>query len=139
MRTRDVLLIPVAALGVMIVNVAISVGVVWAYSAFVHPGQPFAHYQSFAEASAPISSVVAGIPLMLFAGMMLARGRPRRAAFAAAGAAALLYILLDLAALLGAGAAGAIWFLAALSHTTKLAAALAGAALALRRMPAEMA
>ena len=137
MRGRDVLMIPAVALGVMIVNVAISFGVVWVYSAFFNPGQPFAHYQGFAETAAPISSVVAGIPLMLLAGMMLARGRPRRAALVAAGAAALVYIVLDLAVLLGAGAEGGIWFWAALSHASKLAAALAGAALAARPVPAE--
>ena len=59
--------------------------------------------------AAPVSSVVAGIPLMLLAGCLLARGRPKRAALLAAGAAALVYILIDLAILLGAGAAGGIW------------------------------
>ena len=130
MRRRYLLLIPAAALAVMIANVAISFGVVWFYSTFISPGQPFARYQDFAETAAPISSVVAGIPLMLLAGFLLARGRERRAALLAAGAAALVYILLDLAILLGAHASGSVWGWAALSHTTKLAAALAGAALA---------
>ncbi|HVQ09472.1 MAG TPA: hypothetical protein VMS43_13655 [Allosphingosinicella sp.] len=136
MKRRDLLLIPAAALTVMIANVAISFGIVWVYSTFISPGQPLSHYQSFAATAAPIGSVVAGIPLMLLAGFLLARGRQRRAALLAAGAAALLYILLDLAILLGAHAGGSVWGWAALSQATKLAAALAGAALAIRRTPA---
>lgn len=136
MRRRDLLLVPAAALGVMIANVAASFGMVWVYSTFISPGQPLSHYQSFAETAAPISSVVAGIPLMLLAGFLLGRGRQRRAALLAAGAAALLYILLDLAILLGAHASGSVWGWAALSQATKLTAALAGAALAARRTQA---
>ena len=133
MKRRDLLLIPAAALGVMIANVAISFGMVWVYSTFISPGRPLSDYQSFAATAAPISSVVAGIPLMLLAGYLLARGRQERAALLAAGAAALVYILLDLAILIGAHASGSVWVWAALSHATKLAAALAGAALATRR------
>lgn len=136
MKKRDLLLIPAAALGVMIANVAISFGIVWVYSTFISPGQPLSYYQTFAAAAAPIGSVVAGIPLMLLAGFLLARGREKRAALLAAGAAALLYILLDLAILLGAHASGSVWGWAALSHATKLLAALAGAALATRRTSA---
>lgn len=130
MKRRDLLLIPAAALAVMIANVAISFGVVWVYSTFLSPGQPLSHYQSFAETAAPIGSVVAGIPLMLLAGYLLGRGRQKSGALLAAAAAALVYIVLDVAILVGAHAGGSIWAWAALSHATKLAAALAGAALA---------
>lgn len=132
---RDFLLVPAAALGVMIANVAISVGLVWAYSTFVNPGQPFSRYEAFAATAAPISSVVAGIPLMLLAGYLLAKGRPRRGALLAAAAAALLYIFLDLAIVLGAQAGGSNWGWEALSHATKLLSALAGAALRGVRTP----
>ena len=133
MKMRDLLLIPAAALGVMIANVAISFGIVWVYSTFINPGHPLFYYQGFAEAAAPIGSVVAGIPLMLLAGYLLARGREKHAALLAAAAAAMVYILLDLAILLGARASGPIWIWAALSYATKLGAALAGAAIATRR------
>jgi hypothetical protein len=132
MKRRDFLLIPATALAVMIANVAISFFMVWVYSTFIDPGHPLAYYEAFAESAAPIGSVVAGIPLMLLAGYLLGRGRPRRAALLAAGAAALVYIVLDLAILIGAHAAGSVWLWAALSQVTKLAAALAGAALATR-------
>ncbi len=133
MKRRDLLLIPAAALAVMIANVAISFGIVWVYSTVLNPGEPLSHYQAFAATAAPIGSVAAGIPLMLLAGWLLGRGRPKRAALLTAGAAALVYIVLDLAILLGAHASGSIWAWAALSHATKLPAALAGAALATRR------
>jgi hypothetical protein len=120
MKKRDLLLVPGAALAVMIANVAIGFGIVWAYSAFVNPGRPLSHYQGFAETAAPIGSVVAGIPLMLLAGSLLGRGRQRRAA------------LLAVTILVGAHAGGAVWGWAALSHATKLAAALAGALIARR-------
>ena len=140
MKRRDLLLVPAAALGVMIANVALSFGMVWVYSTFISPGQTLARYQGFAETAAPIGSVVAGIPLMLLAGYLLGRGRETRDARLAAGAAAVVYILLDVAVLIGAQAGGSVWGWAALSHATKLAAALAGAALATRqRSPASAA
>ena len=132
MKRRDLLLVPAAALGVMIANVAASFFMVWVYATFIDPGHPHAYYQAFAETAAPIGSVVAGIPLMLLAGYLLGRGRPKRSALLVAGAAALIYVLVDLTILIGAGASGSIWVWAALSHATKLAAALAGAALATR-------
>jgi len=136
MKRWDLLLIPAAAVGVMIVNIVISFAMVWAYSTFVSPGQTLSHYEAFATTAAPIGSVIAGIPLMLLAGHLLGKGRDRRGALFAAGAAALFYILLDSTILIGAHAGGQIWFWAALSHATKLAAALGGAALAARRIPA---
>jgi hypothetical protein len=133
MKKRDLLLVPAAALAVMIANVAISFGIVWAYSTFISPGQPLSHYQGFAATAAPIGSVVAGIPLMLLAGYLLGRGRQKRGALLAAAAAALVYIVLDVTILVGAHAGGSIWAWAALSQATKLAAALAGAALGAAR------
>ena len=129
MKRRDFLLIPAAALGVMIANVAISVGVVWVYSTFVEPGRSVADYEGFAMTAAPVSSIVAGIPLMFLAGFFLARGRSGGAALAAAGAMALLYIAVDAALMLAAGAGGDMWVLEAISYSTKLLSALAGAKL----------
>ena len=132
MKKRDLLLVPAAALGVMVLNVAISFAVVWAYSTFLAPGQSLSHYEAFATTAAPVGSVVAGIPLMLLAGFLLAKGRTRRGALLAAGACALIYILLDVAILIGAHASGAIWGWATHSQATKLLSALAGAALRTR-------
>ena len=109
MRRRDVIVIPATAIGVMVLNVAISFGVVWVYATFVEPGRPVSHYEAFAVAAAPVSSVVAGIPLMFLAGLLLSRGRTARAALSAAGAMALLYIVVDAAILLAADAGSAVW------------------------------
>jgi hypothetical protein len=132
MRRRDLLIIPAAAIGVMIVNVAVSFGVVWVYATFVEPGRADSYYEAYAMRTAPISSVIAGIPIMLLAGFLLAGRRSRRAAFQAAGAAALVYIAIDLAILVAARAPEAVWPWAAASHSTKLLSALAGAALRIR-------
>ena len=129
MKKRDFLLIPAAALAVMIANVAASFFMVWVYATFIDPGRTLSYYQAFAEAAAPIGSVVAGIPLMLLAGYLLAKGRERRAALLAAGAAALFYIAIDTAFQLAAGANATVWAWVGLSHATKFSAALAGAAL----------
>jgi hypothetical protein len=128
MRPRDFLIIPATSLGVMILNVAISIGVVWVYATFINPGQPFSRYEVFADTAAPISSIVAGIPLMLLAGFFLSRGRSARAALLTAGAMALVYIVIDSAIMLAAAAGSGVWAWEAISHSTKLLAALAGAA-----------
>ena len=136
MRVRDFFLVPAAAIAVMALNVAISFAVVWVYSSFVDPGHEAAYYEAFAMRVAPISSVIAGIPLMFLAGFLLAKRRSRRSALLVAGAAALFYILVDTSILVAAGAGQVVWPWAALSHATKLLSALAGAALGADR-PAE--
>ncbi|HLL31747.1 MAG TPA: hypothetical protein VK403_12195 [Allosphingosinicella sp.] len=130
MRGRDFIVIPAAALAVMVLNVAIAFGIVWLYSTFLDPGQPASHYEAFATRAAPVSSVIAGIPLMIAAGFLLAKGRPGRSGLAAAAAAALFYIIVDTAILLSVEAGRDVWMWAALSHATKLLSALAGARLA---------
>jgi hypothetical protein len=132
LRRSDFLRVPLAAVAVMAANVAVSVAVVWAYSSFVAPGGAPADYAAFAERAAPVSSVVAGVPLMLLAGALLARRRSPRAGLAVAGSAALVYAAIDLAVLVAAGASGGIWLWAAASWLTKLLAALAGARLVRR-------
>lgn len=128
MWPRDVVIIPVAAIAVMALNVAISFGAVWVYS-LVDPGHPAAYYEAFAMRIAPVSSVIAGIPLMLLAGFLIAKGRSARSALIAAGAVALVYIAIDFAILLAAGSGRDVWPWAAASHATKLLSALAGAKL----------
>ena len=129
MRLRDVIVILATAIGVMVLNVAISVGVVWVYSTIVEPGRSASHYEAFAVTAAPASSVVAGIPLMLVAGFLLSRGRTARAALSAAGAMAVLYVVADVAIVLAADSGRHVWASEALSYSTKLLSALAGATL----------
>lgn len=135
MRLRDVILVPAAAIGVLVLNVAISVVVVWVYSTFIEPGRPVSHYEAFAIEAAPVSSLVAGLPLMILAGYLLSGGRTARAALSAAGAMALLYILVDAAILMAAGAGNDAGIGEAFSYSSKLLSALAGAKLGASRSP----
>ena len=133
MKARDLIVVPVAAITVMVLNVAISFGVVWLYSSFVDPGHPASYYEAFAMRVAPISSVIAGIPLMFLAGLLVARRRPGRRGLLAAAAVASLYILLDSGILMSVGGSRDIWMWAVVSHVTKLLSALAGARYAMTR------
>jgi len=116
------------ALAVMVLNVAISFAIVFFYATFIEPGHPEAFYLAFATRTAPISSVVAGVPLMFIAGMLIARRRERRAALIAAGATALIYIAVDSAIMIAAGATPDAWTWELISYPTKLLAAIGGAA-----------
>ena len=105
MTRGDLIRAPVAALLVMAANVVVSIAVVWAYSTFVAPGLAVADYEAFAMRAAPVSSVVAGVPLMLLAGFLVARRRPLRSGLPPAAAVALLYIAIDAAIVTAAGPA----------------------------------
>jgi hypothetical protein len=133
MNARDFVVIPAAALAVMVLNVAIAFALVWIYSSVFDPGHPASYYEAFAMRAAPISSVVAGVPLMFAAGLLIARTRPARRGLAVAAAAALLYVIVDTGILLSADAGAGVWAWAALSHATKLLSALAGARLGANR------
>lgn len=128
MRPRDVLILAGYALAVMALNVAASFAMVLFYAIFVEPGHSEAFYEAFAMRSAPVSSVVAGVPLMFIAGMLIARRRERSAALIAAGAIALVYIVVDAAIIIAAGAAPDTWTWELISYPTKLLAAIGGAA-----------
>lgn len=133
MHLRDLFIVPAFFIAVMVLNVLISFAVVWAWSMFVEPGRPEAYYQAFALKAAPISSVAAGVPLMLGAGWLIARGRDRRGGLMAAGAVALLYIVVDVAILVALQVEATDWFWPLISYPTKLLAGLAGGWLATRR------
>lgn len=133
MRLRDLLIVPAFALAVMVLNVLIAFGVVWVWGTFFEPGHPQAYYEAFALKAAPVSSIIAGIPLMLGAGWLIARKRERRPGLIAAGAVALVYIVADTAMVLAAQAEATDWLWELVSYPTKLLAALAGGFLATRR------
>jgi hypothetical protein len=133
MRLKDLLLVPAFFLAVMILNVAISFVVVWVWGTFFEPGHPEAYYQAFAQKAAPVSSVVFGMPLMFGAGWLIACGRTRHDGLMAAGAVALLYVVVDVAILLALKVEAQHWFWPLISYPTKLIAGLAGGWLATRR------
>jgi hypothetical protein len=121
------------ALLVMIANVAGTVLYMVVYGHFIDPGHEQAYYDAHVEAAAPYCSIIAGIPLMFFAGWFA--GGWWRGEFALRSALAiwLIYALIDLAIILAVGATSRMTVLVAVSLLTKLAAVYFGAALAGRR------
>ena len=114
------------ALGVMIVNVLISVLYVVVYSYLIDPGHEEAYYQAHAQLSAPYSSIIAGMPLMFVAGRWIGRKFPKGNSVKAALLVWLVYFLLDFAIIAAAGALAQIAVLFAISFATKVGAALLG-------------
>jgi hypothetical protein len=120
------------AVPAMVLNVAAAFLWVFIYSMLIAPGQDEAAYQAYAMRAAPWCSVIAGIPILLFAGWLLARwhgGGWRTGIFAAVA-----YVVLDAIILLAAGALFAFPGIEALSYATKLGAAACGGLLAGRRL-----
>lgn len=120
------------AVGAMVLNVAAAFLWVAIYSLLIAPGQEKAAYEAYAMRVAPWSSVIAGIPIMLAAGWLLARwhgGGWDTGIWAAAA-----YIVLDVIILAAAAGMAAFSPVVALSAVTKLAAAALGGALAARSL-----
>lgn len=114
------------ALGVMIVNVLISILYVAFYSFVIDPGHDEAYYQAYAQAAAPYSSIIAGIPLMFLAGRWIGSKFPKGNSVKAALLVWLVYFLIDLAIVAAVGALAQIALIFIISFTTKLAAAYLG-------------
>lgn len=109
-------------------GIACSVLVVWVYSAFLAPGRPMTDYQAFAQASAPVVSVIAGPLVTYLAIRLLVRKSQGREALLLAAFAMGLYALLDLSVLVMSRPSPGVWGLAALSLSLRVAAAWAAAA-----------
>lgn len=117
------------ALLLMVLNVAVSFGVMWVYGHFINPGHEQAFYEMEAQRIAPWSSVVAGVFLFFGAGWVFAKRRPARNALAFAAAFVVLYALIDVGIIAAVGGLAAMGVIVALSMVSKSIAALAGAAL----------
>ena len=125
MKALDFLKAFGVALGVMIVNVALSFAVVLAYSLWVEPGHDEAYYQGAAQWIAPWSSIAFGWLLFFVACYVLSRKADRNAlAFAIAAFA--VYAAFDLSILAATAQLTAIAPIVALSLSSKLAGAIAG-------------
>ena len=121
------------ALGVMIINVVISILYVVVYSFLIDPGHDEAYYQAHAQVAAPYSSIIAGIPLMFLAGRWIGGKFPQGNRGKAALLVWLVYFLIDFAIIAAAGALGQIALLFAASFSTKFIAAYLGGLSAQRR------
>ncbi len=124
-KNRWVWIIP-AAIAVLIVNVAIHVLYMVAYSYVIDPGRDMEHYQAHAELSAPYSSIVVGMPLMFFAGRWIARKFGARWSLTAALLVWLVYFLIDITIIILVGEVSRMALLLTISFSTKFVAAYLG-------------
>ncbi|MDX6613319.1 MAG: hypothetical protein QOD75_2505 [Blastocatellia bacterium] len=116
-----------SAIAVMIINVAIHILYIVAYSYVINPGHDAAFYQAHAQVSAPYSSIVVGIPLMFLACRWIGRKFAARFVITAALLVWLVYFLIDMTVFLFAGELSSrLALLVIISVLTKLAAAYLG-------------
>lgn len=132
-RNRWWLAVPTAFV-VLIVNVAIHIIYMIVYSYLIDPGHDEAHYNAYAQLSAPYLSIVAGIPLMFLAGRWIGRKFPKENSIKAAVLVWLVYFLIDLTVIALAGALASVALLFIISFVTKLAAAYLGGLSAVKQM-----
>jgi hypothetical protein len=83
----------------MALNIAASFLWVWIYSITVAPGHDEAFYQAYAQRAAPISTIVAGTPILFAAGWLSARKAPADRAILAGALVGIIYAAVDLAAM----------------------------------------
>ena len=121
------------ALGVLVVNVLISILWVAVYSLLINPGQDATYYQEYAQTAAPYSSIIAGMPLMFLAGRWIGSKFPAKNSVKAALSVWLLYFLIDFAVIAASGALAQIALLFTISFVTKLGAAYLGGLSAQKR------
>ena len=135
-KNRWVWIIP-SAIAVMIINVAIHVLYMVAYSYVINPGHDAAYYQAHARVSAPYSSIVVGMPLMFLACRWIGRKFAARFVITAALLVWLVYFLIDITAILfAAELSSRLVLVFIISSVTKFAAAYLGG-LAARKQVAE--
>ena len=115
------------AILVMIANVVCSVLYMVVYGYLIDAGHDQEYYNAHIQMAAPYCSIVAGIPLMYFAGWWVSGWWNRTLGFRGAWVVWGTYAVIDLAVLLVAGISAGIVFLFAVSMGTKLASALLGA------------
>lgn len=126
MKALDVLKAFGVALGIMVVNVAISFGVVAVYSMFIDPGHPEAYYQkAAAEWLAPWSSIAFGWLLFFFATRIASR-HPARDALAFALTVFGIYAAIDVGVIAAVGGLAQYGPIIGVSLSTKLVGAVAG-------------
>jgi hypothetical protein len=114
------------AVGILIVNVAISFAVVAVYAAFVDPGHPAAYYEkATADWLAAWSSIAFGWLLFFIAARALS-AHPTRDALAFALAAFGAYAAIDLGLIAAIGGLAEFGPIVALSLASKLAGAIGG-------------
>ena len=112
------------ALGVMVVNIAVSILYMVVYSHVIDPGHDKAYYEAHVKIAAPYCSIVAGIPLMFLGGWWVGL-RPAMVVW-------VVYAVVDIAVLVASGLTVRLGAFVAVSLLTKLASAYLGALATLR-------
>jgi len=107
------------ALGVMVVNVLVSILYMVVYSYVIDPGHDKAYYEAHVKIAAPYSSIAAGIPLFFVVGWWVGM-QPALIVW-------LIYTVIDVAAIAASGPTLRICALVAVSVLTKLVATYLGA------------
>ena len=125
-----------AAIAVMIINVAIHILYMVAYSYVINPGQDAAYYQAHAQVSAPYSSIVVGMPLLFLVCRWIGKKFAARFVITAALLVWAVYFLIDITIIMFAGELSRVALLFIISFVTKFAAAYLGG-LAARKQVAE--
>ena len=113
-------------LGVMLVNVAITILYMVVYGHLIDPGHEKAYYDAHVRIAAPYCSIVAGIPLMFLVGVWVAGSWGMKLGVQSALIVWLTLAVIDLASLAAAGFSFRIGVLVAVSVLTKLAAVYCG-------------
>jgi len=127
-----------AAILVLVINVAISILYVAIYSYLINSGHDEHYYQEYAKVAAPYSSIVAGLPLMFLACWWVGSWWESAFAVKAALLVWLVYAVIDVLVLLGAGMSTGVparlIVLAAISLITKLVASYFGGVVGSRQV-----
>jgi hypothetical protein len=121
------------AILVIVVNVLMSVLYMVVYGYLIDPGHEKEYYDAHIQVAAPYCSIVAGIPLMFLAGYWISGWWGGKYAVASAIFVWLVYVVVDVAALMAVGFTSGAAILVAISLATKLAAIYAGALIGRRR------
>ena len=129
--SRLLALIGVAWL-VLISNVAVSVLYMVLYGHVIDPGHDPKYYQDHIQIAGPFCSIVAGIPIMFFAGWWVAGWWHRALSYRGAILVWVAYTAIDLSILLIAGLSLGVGILFVVSFATKLAAVYGGAIVRLK-------
>ncbi|MEQ1753119.1 MAG: hypothetical protein ABL973_03200 [Micropepsaceae bacterium] len=132
MTIKIFLLAVASAVLIMIVNVAISFGVVAGYAYTVDPGHDAAYYERAAQWIAPWSSIAFGWLLFLLVTFMATRRSWVSNALGFAFGVFAVYAAMDLGILAAVGDLAAIGPVVSVSLTSKMAGAIAGVYLAER-------
>ena len=112
---------------VLVVNVAASVLYMVVYGHVIDPGHEAKYYEDHIQVAAPYCSIVAGFPIMFFAGWWVAGWWQRSLGARGAFVVWLAYTVIDLSILLIAGFTLGVGILFVVSFGTKLAAVYLGA------------